>query len=101
MTHPAPQHGFDSYTGYEVEPDDMQHLEDQQQDVEEPPGRVRPDYGPALKHSGVQDPEKTQETNRCELYFNHIINQHSSNEAHYNRTQCNSHLVAKGNQAGE
>lgn len=30
VTHLAPQHGFDSYTGYEVEPDDMQHLEDQQ-----------------------------------------------------------------------
>lgn len=30
VTHLAPQHGFDSYTGYEVGPDDMQHLEDQQ-----------------------------------------------------------------------
>lgn len=30
VTHLAPQHGFDSYPGYEVEPDDMQHLEDQQ-----------------------------------------------------------------------
>lgn len=30
VAHLAPQHGFDSYTAYEVEPDDMQHLEDQQ-----------------------------------------------------------------------
>lgn len=30
VTHLAPQHGFDSYTAYEVEPDDMQHLEDKQ-----------------------------------------------------------------------
>ena len=30
VTHLAPQHGFDSYPGYEVEPDDVQHLEDQQ-----------------------------------------------------------------------
>lgn len=52
-THLAAQHGFDGYTGYEVGPDDVQHLEDQQQEVEEPPGRVRPDDGPALKHGGV------------------------------------------------
>lgn len=35
------------------------------------------------------------------LYFNHIINQHSSNEAHCNSTDCNSHLDTNGNQAGE
>lgn len=52
-THLAAQHGFDGYTGYEVGPDDVQHLEDQQQDIEEPPGRVWPDDGPALKHGGV------------------------------------------------
>lgn len=30
LTHLAAQHGFDSYSGYEVGPDDMQHLKDQQ-----------------------------------------------------------------------
>lgn len=53
MTHLPPQHSFHRYTGYEVEPDDMQQLEDQQQGVEEPPGRVRADDVPALKHGGV------------------------------------------------
>lgn len=61
VTHLAPQHGLHSYTGDEVEPDDVQHLEDQQQEVEEPPGRVRPHDGPALKQSGVQDPGRPQD----------------------------------------
>lgn len=39
----------------------MQHLQDQQQEVEEPPGRVGPDDGPALKHGGVQHPGKEEE----------------------------------------
>lgn len=39
----------------------MQHLEDQQQEVEEPPGRVRADDGPALKHGGVEDPGKDKD----------------------------------------
>lgn len=56
LTHLAAQHGLEGDAGYEVGPDDVQHLEDQQQRVEEPPGRVRPDDGPALKHGGVQDP---------------------------------------------
>lgn len=56
LTHLAAQHGFEGYAGYEVGPDDVQHLQDQQQRVEEPPGRVRPDDGPALKQGGVQDP---------------------------------------------
>ncbi|TNN78647.1 hypothetical protein EYF80_011051 [Liparis tanakae] len=61
VTHLAPQHGLHSYTGDEVEPDDVQHLEDQQQEVEEPPGRVRPHDGPALKQSGVQDPGRPRD----------------------------------------
>lgn len=34
----------------------MQHLQDQQQGVEEPPGGVGPDDVPALKQRAVQDP---------------------------------------------
>lgn len=47
----------------------MQHLKDQQQEVEEPPGRERPDYGPALKHCGVQDPGKPRDKTdvQCEV----------------------------------
>lgn len=45
----------------------MQHLENQQQEVEKPPGRERPDYGPALKHSGIQDPE--QQGTKKEVYM--------------------------------
>lgn len=93
MTHLAPQHGFDSYTGYEVGPDDMKHLEDQQQEVEEPPGRVRPNYGPALKHSGVQDPGKDKEM------WGDVFT--GTNEDDYVSTDCNCHLDANRNQAGE
>lgn len=58
VTYLAAQYGFDSYTSYEVGPDDVQHLENQQQDVENPPGWERSNYVPALKHSGIQHPER-------------------------------------------
>lgn len=71
VTHLAAHHGFDSYTSYEVGPDDMQYLEDQQQEVEKPPGRVWPDYGPTLKHSGIQDPEQrgTKKRSTCKVTY--------------------------------
>lgn len=41
---------------YEVGPDDVQHLQHQQQTVKDPPWGVWPDDLPAFKHSTVQDP---------------------------------------------
>ncbi len=49
--HLSSHDGFEGYAGDEVGPDDVQHLQHQQQRVEEPPGRVRPDDLPALEES--------------------------------------------------
>lgn len=47
---------FEGDACYEVGPDDVQHLQHQQQDVKEPPRGVRPDDLPALEHCTIQDP---------------------------------------------
>lgn len=55
-SHLATHDGFEGDAGDQVRPDDVQHLQHEQQDVEEPPGRVRPNDAPALEHGCVQYP---------------------------------------------
>lgn len=56
MTNLSLEYGFDSNTSDEVEPDDVESLQDQQQAVEQPPCLVRPDDLPALKQNAVNNP---------------------------------------------
>ena len=47
----------------------MEHLQHQQQGIEEPPGWVRADDGPALKQSGVQDPGRKDKLSTAGIVY--------------------------------
>lgn len=62
--HLSSHDGFEGDAADEVGPDDVQHLQHQQQKVKEPPGRVRPDDVPALEERRVQNPEGVNDQSR-------------------------------------
>ncbi len=67
--HLSSHDGFEGDAADEVGPDDVQHLQHQQQKVKEPPGRVRPDDVPALEERRVQNPATTK---HCISSKNHV-----------------------------